>query len=228
MTNQIFPLKLHITQVEETLFSIATKYKVTQDELLSLNPSLRNSKIIFPGSPINVPHVIEEERHAIEEENFFAYNLIDIIYMIKETLLAKIQETDYLKILKDETNNFIKLILEQSKTLKKEKLLEKAYTFFENIFLSLIEFVDILKSKSEENIKNFQIELNELFKNIEQETKEIQSLKSISYFVKNIYKFWQLYILKLLTKNFKDAQEIFYQILQKCKNVQQEKKPSEQ
>lgn len=106
--------------------------------------------------------------------------------------------------------------------------MEKAYTFFENIFLSLIEFVDILKSKSEENIKNFQIELNELFKNIEQETKEIQSLKSISYFVKNIYKFWQLYILKLLTKNFKDAQEIFYQILQKCKNVQQEKKPSEQ
>ncbi len=53
-------MEIYTVKRGDTLKIIARKYNLTLDELLDINPQIENVNLIFPGQPINVPRLPDD------------------------------------------------------------------------------------------------------------------------------------------------------------------------
>ena len=77
----------------------------------------------------------------------------------------------------------------------------------------LLTFVDLVTTNDKSGITNFNSHINDLMDNIEELGKDV--IESSNVNLLEIFKKWQLFILKMIAKKYEEAETIFIDIVDK-------------
>ncbi len=188
-------LKLYIVQENDTLESIASSTNCSKEDIIRYNRLI--NKNIFKNQPLLIP--IKEKTYEVKEESRFMSNdktdLITILFMIKEVLLSALLCIDAYDLLKNKTLNYIYKI---SDNKSKNDFLEK-----------ILVFPTLLLKRDEKLILDYEHKIKSDLDNLEELNDDIFSKESLKF----ISEKYQLYILKVGNKNYKEAEKIFFEII---------------
>lgn len=190
-------LKLYIVQANDTLESIAQKMNCTIEEIIRYNRMINRN--IFINQPLLIPIEDKKVEIKIKEENrSFTYeklDLITILFMIKEVLLSALFCIDAYDLLKNKTLDYINRL---SDSRSKNNYLEK-----------ILVFPTLLLKRDEKIILDYEHKLKLDFDNLKDENEDIFSKEGLKF----ISEKYQLYILKVGNRNYKEAEKIFDEII---------------
>lgn len=208
-------MQLYVVQPNETIKSISNKFKLDEGELIRLNPILKYSHI-HRGQPLNIP--IIESRDIPPKITACVDNQCLLTYMyhvfaIKESILAKMFTPDYLPAIMDSLKKSVDSIIE---CIDKHIPLANRYNIRAIVVEledELLTFVDLVTTNDKSGIIKFNNHINDLMDNIEELGKDVVEISNVNLL--EIFKKWQLFILKMIAKKHEEAEIIFIDIVDK-------------
>ncbi|MCH5171526.1 MAG: LysM peptidoglycan-binding domain-containing protein [Erysipelotrichales bacterium] len=206
MSEKINKLKLYVVQPNETIDTICQKMNVSKEYILRLNPILKVS-ILHAGQPLNIPlntRDSNEESFELDCPTLF----IKHAYLIKQLLLSKIYIPNYVysanKPLHDSNSQLIKCI-------EYHMSLPNAYNFtqiIEEFQNNILDFIDVVNKKDQNTLAYHKNTTKDLMNSYSQ----LQMGKANTQNIDSIMKNWQLYIIKMMSNQTDEAENIFNQI----------------
>lgn len=189
MENQI---KLYIVSKDDTLENIANKMNCSVNEIKSLNRMTKNRLIL--NQPILVPFkekILERESSSIITKE----EMITLLFFIKETFLTCIFCFDAYDLLFNKTYNYLKKINFDN---QKNEYLKK-----------LLLFPSILIRKDEKQLLEYEKDLKSDLEKLTDNDNSPLNTTNLKY----ISEQFQLHVLKVASKNYKEAEFIFTNIM---------------
>ncbi len=185
-------LKLYIVNQGDSLESIAKKMNCNIDEIKQLNRLIKNK--LITNQPLLVP--FKELDETREMSNMLSNDeMLILLFQIKETFLTGLFCFDAYDLMYNKTLNYINKISDDTKR---------------NLFLrKLLNFPAILIRKDEKQLINYEKDLKKLLEEIEDKENTQLNKTNLKYLSEQ----YQLYILKIGNKNYKEAENIFNNIL---------------
>ena len=214
-------LELYICQPTDTLEKISSERNIDLNEIILLNPNLKN-KEIYPGLSLNLPRLTrkfttsKDEIKEVKYKNNYPYNNLTTNTIIPLSLLYK-NYFDTLIICDEQDNLYDELIDE----LIDENFSFRAQNFnfrdvFKNITDSLLNIASAIETKSIELIKVIKQNIVTLLNTT------INFIDEKLY--KKLYDLFNMlfqYVIKLSKKSYKEAQKLFNTFLKKAKKDRQ-------
>ena len=206
MSEKISKIKLYVVQPNETIDSICAKMNVTKIDLLRLNPILKVTRP-HAGQPLNI---ISNMRDSNEESFELDCPVVFVkhAYLMKQLVFSKIHVPNYVyatnKPLHDNNSSIVKCI-EFHMSLPNNYNFVQIIEEFQN---NILDFIDIVNQKDQNALGNYKNTTKNLMSSFDQ----LQTGKADTQKIKDIMKNWQLYIIKLMSNQVDEAEEIFEQI----------------
>lgn len=214
-------LELYICQPTDTLEKISKERNIDLNEIILLNPNIKNKKI-YPGLSLNLPQLTRKsttsmnEIKEVKKQNNCSYNNLTTNTIIPLSLLYK-NYFDTLIICDEQDNLYVELI---------DELIDENFSFrthnfnfrdvFKNITDSLLNIASAIETKSIELIKVIKQNIVTLLNTT------INFIDEKLY--KKLYDLFNMlfqYVIKLSKKSYKEAQKLFNTFLKKAKKDRQ-------
>ncbi len=216
---QIYSASVYISDINETVKTIAKKHNLEEFDILKLNSRFKNIHV-QPLTPIHLPSedqasMIQESRQETPSNDIFLMSrYIDRInYEIKELILSKIfinENTEF-------SLNTIRRELDKISYILQNKLVFPTQQIIEAIS-NLSNFAKTLDKNDSKEITLIQKRLDKVTDEIINSlavNKNNQERLNLSIKIHEIKKQWQMYILKLAGYKFNEAANIYDEILEK-------------
>lgn len=216
---QIYPTSVYISNINETVKSIAKKHNLEEFEIIKLNSRFKNIHV-QPLTPLHLPldeqKSVEEDsrKEATSNETLLISRYLDRVnYEIKELLFSKIFVNENTEI----TLNTIRRELDKIAYVLQNKLVFPTQQTIEAIS-NLSNFAETLDKNDSKEITHSQKRLDKITDEIINSlsvNKNNQERLNLSIKIHEIKKQWQMYILKLAGYKFNEAANIYDEILEK-------------
>ena len=222
MKETLSELDLYICQPKDTLTSISKMYNIEVDDILLLNPLIKNNEL-YPGLPLNLPKSLRSKNDTKQTDSNSLS--VDKKYIQKEKEdcvipLAFLYKNyfDTLVLCNDESTKDYELWIDEyinNNFLYRDKKIDFK-NLFKNITSSLNNLFIAIETKSLELIKTIKNSIVNLLNNI---------MNFVDEFIyKKLYNLFTMlfdYIIKLSKKEYKDAQSLFNKFIKKIKKDRQ-------
>lgn len=203
MAKIIYESLLYIVSENDTLETIAKKYKLSIDEILSFNPIIKNHNI-HNGQTLLIPQKDEESN---TERNLKEYSINEIKIIICHFYLRLIIYSILFNI------SDLSLLINKFNSNKNELKLENSIESIVNTcFSSIINYAQCVK-------KNNKGEIEKLIKTLKNKYNEYLSISSNQmhkdqiHIVYTISKLWIKLINSISISDYEKSEKIFDQIL---------------
>lgn len=185
-------LILYTCKNGDTLENIARNASCSVLELKRINHLTRDT--LHLNQPLLVPYINHDRgQYAINKTN--SQEVFLFLFYLKETLLSSLYFEDAFSLLKEKTNSYL---LSFSKNYNQNKFVNK-----------IMLFGELLKKKDEKMLLEYEHNLKKDLDNLFSQDDNFFSLAALKYLKEQ----FQLYILKMGNKNYKDAENIFNEII---------------
>lgn len=220
------PLFLYIAQPGDTVDHIAVKFNTTAEDVRRFNPVL---KVREPhaGQPINIFDLRdlvrnkETEMLLSETETNIRMLWSKIAFYIKESILSNIFFQENLLEARAALEKLFLNLIQTYYKIKDPEIANIIKSKLININDKFIDFVAVAKEKNAIAIQNYKNELETLCYDFTQfllnNAQNIDEAKTMDFYM-FANDLWQYFILRILTKKYDQAQEIFNKILENYDN----------
>ncbi len=215
---QIYPTSVYISNINETVKTIAKKHNLEEFEILKLNSRFKNIHV-QPLTPLHLPFdeqasTAESRQETTSSATLLISRYLDRVnYEIKDLILSKI----FINENTETTLNTIRRELDKIAYVLQNKLVFPTQQTIEAIS-NLSNFAETLDKNDSKEITLIQKRLDKITDEIINSlsvNKNNQERLNLSIKIHEIKKQWQMYILKLAGYKFNEAANIYDEILEK-------------